>query len=958
MPRVEAAPEAEAEAEETARQDPPRDRRQERSQQRQANRENRQSDRRKRREQFWQNLEGSYDARAEQQDTGFSADDESQRAQQARHDHQRKKAEAEVSRQAAQGNRGAQLKQGSDAARNQYMESLRTSGILDPKKSAPKKRHEMSDLHRAYASMMVMQCITPLHQGMSPANVMRSAVMAGGMFAMSKNFRAVTYDLGDNLRDVIRNRKDAVMEKTGQRARGKLDATAEAKGMTAEELGLTGGRYTKWKKQADKYEHMERGHRELFTEESAALTEVGLAEAAYDDMRAPGADPEEVMIQYQQALGILYDYVEADGLDRAEVSKNSRIIIGDRMNQDPEFALKFNDISHGLLVKSDPRMTTVSGTGEQKEVWSGQFRDAYNNFEVNQGSFRVRTPMDQNDHMAEISNVIAEDLKAPDIGSLNRSLMSYTGGLAIAKYPETVEMVDDNDRYKRIQLMFSSMSDDGLSEDQQRDAYMAGMIDAVEAKQMEDPEFAASWNEVYGADWQQSFREEMKKMEVLGEEIRNAPNRHDASERTGEKSEHFTVSGEDVLDPDEAVPAEQEEEVIDVEIVEDDEFADVGDVDSVPVSFEAEEAGSPFDASERLSRWMQHRFEDSWNQRGPEAFEDLSEQLRVQRIDTSDDALGRHMHNSFESLKQQGFNDRAIDAMYADATVRAISEASEHSPGMAEHMESTWGPYWKQGEYAARVENPSAFVPPTLRDSMSAEDSQRVMVNAMSASHSGSYMQAQRDVLDADAEVLDTVSQFSPEGLIDRHRKLRTGAATVTMFETAAGAPIVDDFSYDMTAARQAEMSRAMEKAGISADDQNSLSAASYVQSLEQTSLHSPAVATATAQLYGNRVNWQEEAFRSADRTKADQDVSQRYWERKEALGLTGSDTAYSRAEERLRSAMTDPPATAFRQEMDANRQRQQRRRDNMYHNENEVISGRWAESSAQYGDDEPEMGG
>lgn len=451
----------------------------------------------------------------------------------------------------------ARLKLDTAKSGEAYLVSLRKSGILGHDQSPQSQRKQLSGMHQIYASMMVLQCVRPLQQGLSAQNVVTTLGMAASMWAMSPDFRNQVGGFVEGIGDAIKAKINARGEKKDAKAQNKLDKLVQA--------GKGDQLADRWRRRLDKIEFAERGHRLPFTAQSAAMTEVGLAEAAYAEMRSPGANPDLVRQRYDSALSALYDFVQADGVDREEVSRSMRVIVGQRIEHDPALASVFDELGHGFFAKSEPREVFVNGSTEKITVWTGDFVDSHKDKTISAGSFRLRSPKTMDEHRVLSAETLSAELsKANTAAEMNDALSQFVVAAAVSEYPDAVGQVEDpaaRRRLGKVRTMFTSMNDDGLSADEQSFAYTAAFVDAVEAVQFFRPELSAEWVSKYGENWREKVAEDIRRFKETGVQA-------EREKDTDARSEHFSAK------PSEPAPSASAEDIIDAEIVFDDPTTD------------------------------------------------------------------------------------------------------------------------------------------------------------------------------------------------------------------------------------------------------------------------------------------------------------------------------------------------------------------------------------------------
>jgi len=420
----------------------------------------------------------------------------------------------------------AQLKLDTLAAGEAYMDSLKKSGIVAPDKSAGRKEKQgvkLTGLHQTYAQMMAMSALGPLRQGISAPAVVQTLGMTSAMFLLSPNFRSVVKGLRPDVLGAVKGRIAARREKQEDKALDKLER-AESRGKGKSSLS------SKWQKRLDRVERAERGHRDPFTAHSAGLTEVALLESAYAAMRDPRVSAErreahiaEVRESLESAMSALNDHIAADGLDREEVSREARTIVGHRLAAESELASVFAETGHGRFVRSPAKQMFVVGETEPREVWAGGFTDAVTDREVTHGSFALRPPANRGEHVVLCARTLEAELEdATTLGELNDMFASYTAASVIRRFPGMSAEVEDPEvrsRMGRAEAMFSSMRADGISQTDQRYVYAAAFVQAMEGVGEKNPELIAQWEAQYGPDWRDNVQEAVQHYSDLGQRV-------------------------------------------------------------------------------------------------------------------------------------------------------------------------------------------------------------------------------------------------------------------------------------------------------------------------------------------------------------------------------------------------------------------------------------------------------
>lgn len=396
-------------------------------------------------------------------------------------------------------------------AGERYMESLRESNLLVPGFNDDERGHQLDAMHRVYVQMMMHACLRPLAKGVNPTSVIQVVGMMMAMRMLSPDFRQEQVRLLQPFREKVQERLD-------QRTRSMMaTAEIEAASMGARD-GDTDPRSLltrKWRKRHDDLQRRERGNREMYTAESAAMTELALLENAFWRMREPGAERERETIDtsYRAMRKRLHDQMADDGLERGEVVRMMRTIVGERMEQEPELRLMFNGIAQGRFVKAPPHDARLAGTDQVRRIWTGEFDDHLGRRLPDDAGFTLRTPMTADDHQAQIGLVMQESMQdsiargdrdgfEADITGYLVGFASGRKGLGTAGLPLGLRR-----RLEQSQSMIASMDIDGLAQEEQRRVYSNAFVDAIEGVGGSHPELMDELRLVLGDDWQERLQD-------------------------------------------------------------------------------------------------------------------------------------------------------------------------------------------------------------------------------------------------------------------------------------------------------------------------------------------------------------------------------------------------------------------------------------------------------------------
>lgn len=410
-----------------------------------------------------------------------------------------------------------------------YMRAVRDSDVLSPKKTHTERTEQLTGLHKAYASMMVLSCVKPLSEGFNSKNVLNVIGMGAAMWMLSPNFRIQVGDfkaqMKDTITEKIEERRTGKIEKRIDKSMGKV---RKAQGKAADKDKPLSAR---WQRRLEKTERAQRGGRDLYTAKSAAMTEVALTEAAYAAIRQEGADVRTLMDVHGTMVKALYEQAFEDGVKPEEIATAARVVVGLRLADEPGLACVFGDLAHGQFARSDPREVRIGENGETARVWSGEFESRLGQ-KVESGSFGLRPPMDSIMHQKAMADTMTADMIAlireGGVEGLNVGMVGHAAAWGLKdseNYSEMLKM--DNplgERLRSSRLMMDSMDHDGLSASEQQTAYSNAYVDAVGYISTLYPQVEQEWGEKFGADWKENMRDFVSNpqsyMDMAGEEPR------------------------------------------------------------------------------------------------------------------------------------------------------------------------------------------------------------------------------------------------------------------------------------------------------------------------------------------------------------------------------------------------------------------------------------------------------
>ncbi|MDX3020125.1 hypothetical protein [Streptomyces acidiscabies] len=419
-----------------------------------------------------------------------------------------------------------------------YMASLRDSKLLVPGFNDEERMQELGAMHHVYMQMMMQSCLKPLSRGVNPHSIIQAVGMVMTMRMLAPDFRK-------EMDSYLQPLKDKIQERIDTRARGMI--TSAESGIAHRQrifkdvpddvrrerlIGSTDPRdhlTKKWRQRFDAMQRRERGHREMFTPDSAAMTEVALMENAFWNMREPGADAGLIRDSYRAMRKRLHEQMNDDGLEREEVVQRARMIIGERMEYEPELRTMFNGVAHGRIIKAPAHEERIAGSDRIRTVWSGEFEDQLGQRLPEDGMFTLRQPMDAHAHQVQL----AETMKTSMLDALGRddqecyggNMLGYLVGFAAQKQGLDISGLPDmlQHRLDQSEVMIASMDIDGLPPEERQRVYSNAYVDAMEAVNEKYPDLEAELKRSLGEDWQQTLQTAVDDPGLFFEEQRLKP---------------------------------------------------------------------------------------------------------------------------------------------------------------------------------------------------------------------------------------------------------------------------------------------------------------------------------------------------------------------------------------------------------------------------------------------------
>lgn len=445
------------------------------------------------------------------------------------HEEQRARDEARAATDAPESSEREQLlklRSETRLAGEEYLDSLRRSQIFVPGFTEEKAAKKLDAMHQVYVQMMVQGCLRPLSRGVNTNSVIQAVGMMTSMALLSEDFRDQTRPHVDRIRERIQDRIDTktrsrvgAAEKGIERRRdffsGVVDEEKRARLVGSIDARAQLSR--KWRKRYDNLLYRERGRRQLYTPESAALTELGLMEHAVARMRDPETESQDIYESYKELRSHLWAQFEDDGLERQDVVDRAKTMVGVRMEHEPELWTMFKGTAHGRIVK-DYRVDEA--TGGRDEQWRGDWANHVGARMPREATFSLRPPMTRDEHSAAIAETmrisfadsIEKDMRSggtSDDTRFRQAAIGYLVGFTGRKQGMDARQAAPGVRMavEQSEVMMATMTVDGVEPEAQRMAYSMAYADAMDEVAEQLPEVKDLMHEQFGPGWKAVLKE-------------------------------------------------------------------------------------------------------------------------------------------------------------------------------------------------------------------------------------------------------------------------------------------------------------------------------------------------------------------------------------------------------------------------------------------------------------------
>lgn len=233
------------------------------------------------------------------------------------------------------------------------------------------QRHD--SINNDYNQRLMMMITMPLRRGCNKDAVLQSIGIAAGAMLFSKDFRK-------SCSATVQNMMYPYVSMLADKSK-------------------PGGF---WDKQRQKLSVAEKG-RLPFTPESAAVMHLGFCKNAYNRMREPGADREQVLKEYKEAVQTLHSMARDDGISGEVLNQSVRTIAGQLIERDPKLAVCFEELSMRGVARGQGKVENMY------ETWQGEYLDSSG--KPYKGSFNPRIPRTSDEYGRVFSKFFSEQFQ-------------------------------------------------------------------------------------------------------------------------------------------------------------------------------------------------------------------------------------------------------------------------------------------------------------------------------------------------------------------------------------------------------------------------------------------------------------------------------------------------------------------------------------------------------------------
>lgn len=329
----------------------------------------------------------------------------------------------------------------------------------------PPEKSNFDQMNKFIHMQMFSMCLSPLQNGFSASNLVQGVLMYKTMALLNKDFK-------DNVHATVSRSFLPLAEKMANQP-GASEAVIKKRDAILREAN--NGRLP-------------------LDEHSAALVRVGICRNAYNMSREPGANLDDVMEKYNQAMGNLEKCMQQDGVDPDATDVEMRTIVGRYAREDPKVLDMFAETSYGDIRLSDfheEKIHVLDADGHPIEkierVWRGEFENASG--EDFQGGFTPRFPQSKDEYQKFISDTMKEKMG----GCINGTELFETIGSGPTMY----------DPSGRLSYW---MQQDGFSKEEVMQMQKSSFEESLSSIRDNHPNLFADFSRVYQDIRQQQYQ--------------------------------------------------------------------------------------------------------------------------------------------------------------------------------------------------------------------------------------------------------------------------------------------------------------------------------------------------------------------------------------------------------------------------------------------------------------------
>lgn len=233
---------------------------------------------------------------------------------------------------------------------------------------------ERSDaVNNDYNKRLMMMITAPLRRGCNRDSILQTIGIVAGAMLFSKDFRKTcTATVQNMMYPYVQMKADK------------------------------SGPNSFWARQRDKMAFDEKGRLPL-TPESAAVMHLGFCKNAYNKMREPGANRDEILKNYKEAVATLHGQANEDGISPAVLNQSIRTIAGQLIERDPNLALCFEELTMRNVSRGAGKVDNMT------EVWQGEYKGSDGKDFT--GYFNPRVPRTADEYSRVFGKFFSDELK-------------------------------------------------------------------------------------------------------------------------------------------------------------------------------------------------------------------------------------------------------------------------------------------------------------------------------------------------------------------------------------------------------------------------------------------------------------------------------------------------------------------------------------------------------------------